>query len=156
MVKYIEMGVDMSQDIQTTGHTSQDIEMMEVDMPQETPIEIDYPDKNDEGETSFSEDEKPEDWRDLPTNEWFLITHQRSVLCENGMKKILNLKHQDSTIRKVWTTTIISSSIDEVQKNRSRLHQHPDRAHLFIKSLGKRLSKTNPDRVYFDFRLKYL
>ena len=96
-------------------------------------------------------------WREVAQNTWLRIMHQQDVNMEYGAVKILHLLHRDGTACKAWSTTIISKEIDDLQRKREeqkKVENLPP-AYLYIKSLGKRASKSNPARSYFDFKLMY-
>ena len=96
-------------------------------------------------------------WRELPQNTWLRIMHQQDVNMEYGAVKILHLLHRDATTYKAWSTTIISKEIEDLQRKREeqkKVENLPP-AYLYIKSLGKRASKSNPTRSYYNFKLMY-
>ena len=116
----------------------------------------------DDGEVAAAEAHREEDkvvqWRDLPQNTWFRIVHQQNINTEYGIVKILHLLHRDDTVCKAWSTAIISKEIDDLQWKREeqkRVEALPP-VHLYVKSLGKKASKSNPTRSYYNFKLTYL
>ena len=115
-----------------------------------------FPDDEVVGE-SRREDDEVMSWRNLPQNTWLRIMHQQDVNMECGTVKILYLLNRDATICKAWSTVIISKEIDNLQRKREerkKVENLPP-AYLYIKCLGKRVSKSNPTRSYFDFKLMY-
>ena len=132
----------------------QDIEMEEP-MNQTMEVQIIFPEDSEAGESIHKED-KAIHWRELPQNVWFQISRQQDISTEKGILKILHLIQRDGTAYKVWTTIIISESIDKIRERDVEEQEHqPHTAHLFIKSLGKKTSKSNPDRSYYDIQLKH-
>ena len=112
-----------------------------------------FPDDDREGESNQGEDPVP--WRDVPQNNWLRILNHRDVNTENGVVKILNLLHRDGTAYKVWATSTLSKAIDETLKNREIEFENstPPPTDLYVKSLGKKASKKNPGRSYYNFQL---
>ena len=109
-----------------------------------------------DGDDSSQEDEVML-WRELPQNIWLRIIHQQDVNMECGIVKILHLLHRDDSTYKAWSTIIITKEIDDLQRKREeqkKVENLPP-ADLYIRSLGKRASKSNPTRSYFDFKLMY-
>ena len=122
-------------------------------MQKSTQFQTLFPDDDEDGESprKFG---KAIHWRDLPQNQWFLISRQHVIASAEAQLKILQLTRRDSTVFDVWTTHIISQSIDQFRKK--HLEHSPHLSELFIKSIGKKSSKSHPSRAYFDVQLKYM
>ena len=100
------------------------------------------------------EDDEVMPWRELPQNTWLRIVNQQDVNMEYGVVKILHLLNRDGSTYKAWSTVIISKEIGDLQRKREEQKNLPP-AHLYVKCLGKRVSKSNPTRSYFNFKLMY-
>ncbi len=109
---------------------------------------IQFPDDDDEDETM--------QWRDVPRHTWLCITRTRDVTINDQVIKILTLLHRDRTTRSAWTTGIITRAIDDFLTEHAAIAAARDdpTQKLYIKSLGKTNSKSNPTFTYYNFKLK--
>ena len=112
-----------------------------------------FPEDNESDE----EKDEPIAWRNLPQNTWLRIVRQRDVKKEEGVVKILDLLQRDGTTYKAWSSVIISKDIDDWQRKRVEQMEVDDLlpAELYVKCLGKKPSKSNPTRSYFNVKLMY-
>ena len=113
---------------------------------------------------AFPDDVEPDQedevlaWRELPQNIWLRIMHQKDVkMEERDVVKILKLLQRDGTTYKAWSTAIISNEIDDMQRKREEQEKVKNlpQANLYVKCLGRKHSKSNPTRSYFNFKLMY-
>ena len=103
-----------------------------------------FPDDDDDEEAAVH-------WRDVPRHTWLCITRTREV--KVNVVKILTLLHRDRTTRSAWTTGIITRAIDDYLVDHATARDDPTQK-LYIKSLGKTNSKSNPTFTYYNFKLK--
>ena len=121
---------------------------------------LQFPDEAfpDDDESSQEEEDVVLAWRKLPQNIWLRIVHQQDVKIEQReVVKILELLQRDGTTYKAWSTSIISNEIDDLQRKREeqkKVENLPS-ADLYVKCLGKKTSKSNPTRSYFNVKLMY-
>ena len=109
-----------------------------------------FPDDEDEDEDAAIH------WRDVPRYTWLCVTRTREVTVNDQVIKILTLLHRDRTMRSAWTTGIITRAIDDYLADHAALAAARDNPtqKLYIKSLGKTNSKSNPTFTYYNFKLK--
>ena len=93
-------------------------------------------------------------WRDVPRHTWLRVTHIREVTVEDHNIKILTLLRRDCRTYASWTTEIISKSINAFLLEHTKEEEEEPTKKLYIKSLGKTTSKSNPTYGYYNFRLK--
>ena len=92
-------------------------------------------------------------WRDVPKHTWLRIIHTREVIVEGHPIKIITLRRQDRRTYTTWSTEIISKAIDRHLIEHEE-EQDREGKKLYIKSLGKTASKSNPTWTYYNFKLK--
>ena len=79
----------------------------------------------------------------------------REVKVVDKVFKILTLRHRDCTTRTTaWSTGLIATAIDEFLVEHPQDDTTPQK--LYIKSLGKINSKSNPTYTYYNFKLKFV
>ncbi len=106
------------------------------------------------------DNEKVLQWHDLTENVWFYVDCYVPVSVPDNSNpskpravKILTLcARGESQTFDVWASDIVSRTIDNFMEMQS--DENKTNKNLFIKSLGKRPSQSNPTFKYFDVALK--
>ena len=125
--------------------TDQDISTTAADDDSTFPKDDTFPQNDDDKDTIR--------WRDVPRHAWLRIIHTREVIVEGHPIKIITLRRQDRRTYTAWSTEIISKAIDRHLIEHAE-EQDRESKKLYIKSLGKTASKSNPTYAYYNFKLK--
>ena len=80
-------------------------------------------------------------------NEWYRIEIVKELNTKLGVTKLLTLRDREMNRFTVWPTKLILDSIDK------KWNERRDNGSLFIRSLGKKKSKSSPFS-YYDFKYK--
>ena len=111
---------------------------------------------NDENAVEFPDDSEPGEandgfnnavsWREVPLQTWLRVDYIHEVTTQYGPANIVELRKRDGEEIKAWTTSIIGAALTKNDKNK-------EGKNLFIKSVGKTLSKKRKTH-YYNFQLK--
>ena len=103
-----------------------------------------FPDDNDEGD----EEERSTviSWGEVKKNLWFHVISTKDVTASYGPTKILTLRDREGKLYSTWSAKMINESIDD-KMNRGGT--------LFIKSLGKKKTKSGKKK-YYDIKYKLM
>ena len=102
-----------------------------------------FPDDNDEGD---EEERSTISWGDVKKNLWFHVISTKDVTTSYGPTKILTLRDREGELYSTWSTKMINESIDNKMKRGGT---------LFIKSLGKKKTKSGKKK-YYDIKYKLM
>lgn len=105
--------------------------------------DVSFPDDNDEGD---EEERNTISWGDVKKNQWFHVISTKDVTASYGPTKILTLRDREGKLYSTWSAKMINESIDD-KMNRGGT--------LFIKSLGKKKTKSGKKK-YYDIKYKLM
>ena len=89
-------------------------------------------------------------WGDLTERKWFLVVRMKDVTTGYGPTKVLTLRRNEQKENfEVWSTKMINDSINEKWDEKGS-------GSLFVKSLGKKKSKSGSKKSYFMCKYKII
>ena len=106
--------------------------------------QVAFPDMDDEGDDDM---EAAIRFKELKINEWYRIEIVKELNTKLGVTKLMTLRDKEMNRFTVWPTKLILDSIDK------KWNERGDNGSLFIRSMGKKESKSSPFS-YYDFKYK--